>query len=148
MIDEASLTPDLDLSRLLLCVERAGTKLVIVGDHRQLAPVGPGGALHAVLDRHPDIVTVLNQNLRQRHPAERARSTTYAPAASKPLSRSTPPTSGSESHPSRTETLVAMVDAWATDTTAGHDTLMLAWRRSSVADLNRIARVRAEQPAG
>jgi hypothetical protein len=38
-----------------------------------------------------------------------------------------------------------MVDAWAADTAAGHDTLMLAWRRSSVADLNRLARVRAEQ---
>jgi hypothetical protein len=46
---------------------------------------------------------------------------------------------------SRTETLAAMVDAWAADTTAGHDTLMLAWRRASVADLNRLARVRAEQ---
>jgi hypothetical protein len=41
--------------------------------------------------------------------------------------------------------LVAMVDAWATDTAAGHDTLMLAWRRASVADLNGLARVRAEQ---
>jgi len=38
-----------------------------------------------------------------------------------------------------------MVDAWAADTVAGHDTLMLAWRRASVADLNRLARVRAEQ---
>ena len=47
--------------------------------------------------------------------------------------------------PTRTETLAAMVDAWAADTAAGHDTLMLAWRRSSVADLNRLARVRADQ---
>ncbi|MGH9228352.1 MAG: hypothetical protein ACRD07_06385 [Acidimicrobiales bacterium] len=38
-----------------------------------------------------------------------------------------------------------MVDAWAADTAAGHDTLMLAWRRASVADLNRLARVRADQ---
>ncbi|MGH2476599.1 MAG: hypothetical protein ACRDIL_15175, partial [Candidatus Limnocylindrales bacterium] len=44
-----------------------------------------------------------------------------------------------------TETLAAMVDAWAADTAAAHGTLMLAWRRSSVADLNRLARVRAEQ---
>ena len=71
VLDEASLTSDVDLARLLLCAERAGSKLVIVGDHRQLAPVGPGGALQAVLERHPDIVTVLDQNLRQRDPAER-----------------------------------------------------------------------------
>jgi hypothetical protein len=35
-----------------------------------------------------------------------------------------------------------MIDTWAADTAAG--TLMLAWRRSSVADLNRLARVHAD----
>ena len=145
VLDEASLTPDLDLSRLLLCVERAGTKLVIVGDHRQLAPVGPGGALHAVLDRHPDIVTVLNQNLRQRHPAERSALHHLRAGSVEAAIAFYATNQRIRVTPSRTETLVAMVDAWATDTTAGHDTLMLAWRRSSVADLNRIARVRAEQ---
>jgi conjugative relaxase-like TrwC/TraI family protein len=72
VLDEASLTADMDLARLLLAVNRARSKLVIVGDPRQLAPVGPGGALQALVDRHPDIVTVLNQNLRQPDPAERA----------------------------------------------------------------------------
>jgi conjugative relaxase-like TrwC/TraI family protein len=145
VLDEASLTSDIDLARLLLCVQRARSKLVIVGDPRQLAPVGPGGALQAVQDRHPDIVTVLNQNLRQREPAERvalhhlrAGSVGAAVgfyAANRRIRIA----------PTRTETLAAMVDAWVTDTAAGHHTLMLAWRRSSVADLNRLARVRAEQ---
>jgi conjugative relaxase-like TrwC/TraI family protein len=145
VLDEASLTPDLDLARLLLCVERAGSKVVIVGDHRQLAPVGPGGALQAVLERHPEIVTVLNQNLRQRDPAERvalhllrAGSVEAAVAFFAAYQRI-------RVAPTRTETLAAMVDAWATDIAAGHDTLMLAWRRCTVADLNRLARVRAEQ---
>ena len=100
VLDEASMTADVDLARLLLGVERAGSKLVIVGDHRQLAPVGPGGALQAVLERHPDIVTVLNQNLRQRDPAERA---ALAPPARRqrrrPPSASTPPTGASASPP-------------------------------------------------
>jgi hypothetical protein len=47
--------------------------------------------------------------------------------------------------PTRTATLAAMVDAWAPDAAFGNDTLMLAWQRTSVADLNRLARVRAEQ---
>ena len=72
VLDEASLTADVDLARLLLAVNSGGGKLVIVGDPRQLTPVGPGGALQALVERHPDIVTVLNQNLRQREPAERA----------------------------------------------------------------------------
>jgi conjugative relaxase-like TrwC/TraI family protein len=145
VLDEASLTPDIDLARLLLAVQRAGSKLVIVGDPRQLGPVGPGGALHALLDQHPDIVTVLNQNLRQRDPAERTAlhhlraGNVQAAVGFYATSRRI------RVAPSRTETLAAMVDAWATDTAAGHNTLMLAWRRTSVADLNRLARVRAEQ---
>src|SRR3546814_10711807 len=46
---------------------------------------------------------------------------------------------------SRTEALTAMVDQWATDITAGHDTALLAWRRQDVADLNRLARARYDQ---
>ena len=144
VLDEASLTADVDLARLLLAVNRAGGKLVIVGDPRQLAPVGPGGALQALLERHPDIVTVLHQNLRQRNRAERAalhqlragnvRAAVGYYAANQRIRVAA----------TRTETLAAMVDAWAADA-AGRDTLMLAWRRSSVADLNRLARVRAEQ---
>ena len=44
--------------------------------------------------------------------------------------------------PTRIDTLVAMIDAWAADVDAGHDTALLAWRRDDVADLNRLARDR------
>jgi conjugative relaxase-like TrwC/TraI family protein len=145
VIDEASMTADLDLARLLLCAERAGAKLVIVGDHRQLAPVGPGGALQAVLDRHPDVVTVLNQNLRQRDRAERGALDRLRSGNLEAAVGFYAANQRIRIAPTRTETLAAMVDAWATDTAAGHNTLMLAWRRASVADLNRLARVRAEQ---
>jgi conjugative relaxase-like TrwC/TraI family protein len=145
VLDEASLTADVDLARLLLAVNRARGKLVIVGDPRQLAPVGPGGALQALMERHADIVTVLNQNLRQRNPAERA-AIHHLRAGNVQAAVSYYAANGRiRIAPTRTETLAAMVDAWAADTVAGHDTLMLAWRRSSVADLNRLARVRADQ---
>jgi conjugative relaxase-like TrwC/TraI family protein len=145
VLDEASLTPDQDLARLLLCVERANSSLVIVGDPRQLAPVGPGGALQALLDRHPDIVTVLNQNLRQHDPAERA-ALHHLRVGNVDVAGGFYAAYGRiRVAPTRTETLAAMVDAWAADTAAGHDTLMLAWRRKSVADINRLARIRAEQ---
>jgi conjugative relaxase-like TrwC/TraI family protein len=145
VLDEASLTADVDVARLLLAVNRAGGKLVIVGDPRQLAPVGPGGALQALVDRHPHIVTVLHQNLRQRNTAERA-ALHHLRAGNVPAAVGFYAATGRmRVAPTRTETLAAMVDAWAADTAAGHDTLMLAWRRSSVADLNRLARVHAEQ---
>jgi AAA domain len=145
VLDEASMTADVDLARLLLGVERAGSKLVVVGDHRQLAPVGPGGALHAVLARHPDIVTILNQNLRQRDHPERAALDHLRAGNPQAAVGFYATNQRIRITPTRTETLAEMVDAWATDTAAGHDTLMLAWRRTSVADLNRLARVRAEQ---
>jgi ATP-dependent exoDNAse (exonuclease V) alpha subunit len=44
VLDEASLTADVDLARLLLAVNRARGRLVIVGDPRQLAPVGDRAA--------------------------------------------------------------------------------------------------------
>jgi hypothetical protein len=145
VLDEASLTADVDLARLLLAVNRAGGKLVIVGDPRQLAPVGPGGALQALLERHPDVVTVLTQNLRQRDPAERT-ALRHLRAGNVAAAVGFYATNGRiHIAPTRTETLAGMVDAWAADTAAGHDTLMLAWRRNSVADLNRLARVRAER---
>ncbi|HZA80100.1 MAG TPA: MobF family relaxase, partial [Actinomycetes bacterium] len=145
VLDEASLTADIHVARLLLAVNRAGGRLVIVGDPRQLAPVGPGGALQALVERHPDIVTVLNQNLRQRNPAERA-ALHHLRAGNVQAAVGFYAANGRiRIAPTRTETLAAMVDAWAADTTAGHDTLMLAWRRNSVADLNRLARVRADQ---
>jgi conjugative relaxase-like TrwC/TraI family protein len=145
VLDEASLTADINLARLLLAVNRARGKLVVVGDPRQLAAVGPGGALQALVDRHTDIVTVLNQNLRQRDPAERA-ALHHLRAGNVQAAVGFYVASGRiRVAPTRTDTLASMVDAWVADTAAGHDTLMLAWRRSSVADLNRLARVRADQ---
>jgi hypothetical protein len=140
ILDEAGMTADADMARLVLAVEAAGAKIVIVGDDRQLSAVGPGGALYQTLTAHPQIVTTLTENLRQRDPAERqallelrAGDLDTALAFYTANQRIT-------ITPQRTPALAGMVDAWATDTAAGHDTFMLAWRRQSVTDLNRIAR--------
>ncbi|HET6833819.1 MAG TPA: MobF family relaxase [Acidimicrobiales bacterium] len=145
VLDEASMTADADLARLVLSVERAGSKLVIVGDPRQLSAVGPGGALHAALERHPEIVTTLRANLRQRDPAERVALDHLRDGDLETAIDFYATNRRVHIAPTRVEALAAMVDAWAADTAAGHDTLMLSWRRASVADLNRLARVRAEQ---
>ncbi len=145
VLDEASMTADADLARLVLSTERAGSKLIIVGDPRQLSAVGPGGALHTVLERHPEIVTTLRANLRQRDPAERVALDHLRDGDLQTAIDFYATKRRIHIAPTRAEALAAMTDAWAADTAAGHDTLMLAWRRASVADLNRLARVRAEQ---
>ena len=66
------MTDDVDLVRLAAHVEAAGAKLVLIGDHRQLGAVGPGGALQALVARHPDAVHYLMENRRQHDPEERA----------------------------------------------------------------------------
>ncbi|MGH9212494.1 MAG: MobF family relaxase [Acidimicrobiales bacterium] len=144
VLDEAAMTADVDLARLLWHTERTRATVVLVGDPRQLPAVGPGGALAAVCQQHPEIVTVMGENVRQTDPAERralaqlrhgdidAAVAFYATHDRITIS------------PKRPLALDGMVDAWAADTLAGHDTLMLAWRRQTVADLNRFARIKAE----
>jgi ATP-dependent exoDNAse (exonuclease V) alpha subunit len=145
VVDEAGMADDANLARLALAVERAGASLVLVGDHRQLAAVGPGGALAAVLDRRPELVVALDSNVRQRDAAERR---ALAELRDGSVGRAVAwyATGGRiRTQPARVDTLVAMTEAWATDHAAGHDTTLLAWRRADVADLNRLARLRWDE---
>jgi len=136
---------DTNLARLTLAAHRAHSTVVLVGDPRQLDPVGPGGALTGLIARHPDLVVPLDENVRQTNPAER-----HALAEL----RHGNPTNALDWYsankrlriaPDRIETLAQMADAWASDTLAGHHTALLAWRRQDVADLNRLARHQWDQ---
>ena len=71
ILDEAGLTDDADLLHLAAHVETAGAKLVVLGDDRQLGSVGPGGALGALVVRHPGSVHALTENRRQLNAEER-----------------------------------------------------------------------------
>ena len=73
------MTSDADVGKLLAAVESSGAKLVAVGDYRQLGSVGPGGALEALVSRHPGHVWTLTDNLRQRDPPSATPWTTSAP---------------------------------------------------------------------
>ena len=142
LIDEAGMACDAELLELLVAVEAAGAKAVVIGDHLQLGAVGPGGGLEALVARHHEAVTVLGQNIRQRDPAERAaleqlRSGRVADAVAwyRDNGRIV-------AVPERAGVLDAAVDAWAIDRRAGRDTALLAWRRRDVAALNGLARRR------
>ena len=142
VLDEAAMTADADLLRLTVGIERAGAKLVLVGDQRQLSAIGPGGAIDAIWERHPEIITTLDHNVRQHDPAERA-ALAQLRAGSVPDGVAWYARAGRTAiAPTRTQALTAMVDQWAQDITAGHDTALLAWGRQDVADLNRLARAR------
>ncbi|HLI54673.1 MAG TPA: AAA family ATPase, partial [Acidimicrobiales bacterium] len=131
---------DADIGRLLGAVERAGARVVVVGDYHQLDPVGPGGALEAITARHPDTVHALGDNLRQIDPAERA-------ALDQLRAGSVDAAVGwygrhGRIHPAatRARAVYDMVNAWAADVASGKESLLLAYRRDSVAALNHTAR--------
>ncbi len=145
IVDEAGMTADADLLRLAVGVERAGAKLLLVGDSHQLSAVGPGGALDATLQRHPDIVTMLDGNVRQANPHERAALSALRDGSVADAVAWYARTGRTRTAPTRTGTLANMVNEWAADVTAGHDTALLAWRRADVADLNRLARNHFDQ---
>jgi conjugative relaxase-like TrwC/TraI family protein len=140
IVDEAGMADDQNLARLALAVDRAGGALVLVGDPRQLASVGPGGALAALLERRRDLVVTLDVNVRQSDPAERT-ALAELRDGSVPDAVAWYAQAGRIHHqPTRIDTLVAAADTWAADAALGHDTALLTWRRADVADLNRLAR--------
>jgi hypothetical protein len=142
VLDEAGMTNDRDMLRLLTACDLAKAKVILVGDHRQLGPVGPGGALRALLNRHHGIVHVLADNVRQDDPSEREalrqlRAGKVADAVAW----------YADNHririvPDAHEALQATVDAWYADVCAGKDAAVYAWRRTNVDVLNRLARDR------
>jgi ATP-dependent exoDNAse (exonuclease V) alpha subunit len=140
ILDEAGMTEDAHLVALMARVEAAGAKLVIVGDHHQLGAVGPGGALAALVRRHPDAVHPLLENRRQHDPAERnalaeLRDGNTGEAVAWYTSQGRiRAVADSE------DALQQAVDAWAADIAGGHDTGLYAWRRTNVAALNQKAR--------
>jgi AAA domain/TrwC relaxase len=140
VLDEVGMTDDIALARLAAHTEASRAKLVLVGDHRQLAAVGPGGALQAFVRRYPDAVHHLVDNRRQRDPEERRM---LAELRDGDVSRAV---SWYEEHgrvhpvSDRVGAVQAAVDAWAADITAGREASMYSWRRANVAALNQAAR--------
>jgi len=141
ILDEAGMTDDIDLARLTTHAQLAGAKLIVVGDHRQLGAVGPGGALAALVARHPDAIHQLADNRRQTNPAERE---ALEQLRDGDIRRAVDWYAGhGRLRPvvDREGALQAAVEGWAADTAAGAETALLAWRRANVSELNAQARV-------
>jgi len=134
------MTDDRDLLRLIGETSKAGSKLVIVGDDRQLSAVGPGGGLRALAGRFRGKVWELNENIRQPDISERQalaelRSGNIETAVDW-FARNQRIVTATD----RSELYGAVVDGWLADLDHGRDTVMLAWKRNTVDALNHIAR--------
>ena len=136
ILDEVGLTDDADLARLSAYVEASGAKLVLVGADRQLGPVGPGGALGALLTRHPGAVHTLSENRRQLGTDEREVLTELRAGNVGKAVGWYVQSLRLHAVSDRDGALDAAVEAWAADMAAGKQTGLYAWRRANVAQLN------------
>lgn len=53
VMDEAGMTDSVSMGCVMDAVKAAGAKLLLVGDHGQLQPVGPGAVFRAIVERMP-----------------------------------------------------------------------------------------------
>ena len=134
------MSEDRMLLQLLHHAAVARAKVVMVGDHRQLGAVGPGGGFEALVARYGAAVHVLADNVRQRDVAERAalallRDGDVAKAVAW-YARSNRIVVA----PDRAGAVERLVEGWAGDVAKGESVAMYAYRRANVAELNRRGR--------
>jgi ATP-dependent exoDNAse (exonuclease V) alpha subunit len=138
--NEAGMADDPNMLRLLAATEAAGSKLIIIGDHRQLGAVGPGGSLQALVDRHAGSVHALRENVRQADPEERTM-LAYLRAGNVERAVNWYADNGRiDTAPDRDQALEQTVAACVKDLSEGRESTMMAWRRANVAALNARAR--------
>ncbi len=139
LVDEAGMADTRTLSKVLWQVSHADAKLVLVGDPGQLPAVGPGGLFAALVERNGAVE--LHDNHRQRSQLERHALTLLRDGASRDYLAHSAEQGHLYVSEGRTEAKAQLVADWwraASNDLAG--SVMIAYRRSDVAELNAVAR--------
>jgi ATP-dependent exoDNAse (exonuclease V) alpha subunit len=137
IVDEAGMTPTHDLDVVWAVAQARGASVRLIGDDRQLPPIGAGGVVHDLAD-HPNTVT-LTDVVRFVDQAQGAASLALRvgdPAAIAYY------TDHGRIHVGHDETAANMAyRAWAADRAAGRETLMLSPTIELTTQLNQRARL-------
>jgi len=138
VVDEAGMVGTRTLARLAEIVEQASGKLVLVGDPAQLPEIDAGGAFRA-LARRSEPVT-LSDNRRQVEAWERAALADLRAGRVEEAVAAYDDRHRIHFSPTAEAAMSAMVgDWWAARQTGAH-AIMLASRRATIGELNRLAR--------
>jgi conjugative relaxase-like TrwC/TraI family protein len=144
VVDEAGMADTRTLTRLLFQVEYAKGKAVLIGDPAQLAAVGPGGLFAALVERHGAIE--LHDNRRQRDDLERRALTFLRKGRSRDYLAHAARHERLAVAGNRTEAKARLIADWWTAARADLEgSVMIAYRRAEVAELNQVARSLLDQ---
>jgi conjugative relaxase-like TrwC/TraI family protein len=143
IVDEASLAGTFALDELVIAAESAGAKVLLVGDHFQIAAVEAGGMFAALVRDRCDLVTELSDVRRFHHDWEKKASVALRVGSSDAID-------DYQAHERiasgrRDEMLDALYTAWKGDVETGAVSLMIAGDLGTVSELN--ARARADRVA-
>jgi AAA domain len=142
VVDEAGTAGTRDLAAIFAHADHAHTKVVPLGDPKQLPEIAAGGLFAGLIARQP--VLELRDNHRQREEWERE--------ALRQLRDGDPSAALAAYHThgritigdTAEDTKALLVADWWASRAAGEDAIMLARRRAQVAELNVHGRLRAE----
>jgi ATP-dependent exoDNAse (exonuclease V) alpha subunit len=127
------------LTRVLFHVERAGGKTLLVGDPAQLSAVGAGGLFAAIAERNGAIE--LRDNRRQRDELERRALARLREGSTLDYLAHAAAQGRLSVADTRVEAKAQLVaDWWQAARSDVADNVMIAYRRSDVAELNAVAR--------
>lgn len=138
VIDEAGMVGTRALAPLLREAALQRSKVVLIGDPRQLPEIAAGGVLASLAKRHP--VLTLTENRRQRDEGERGALRHLREGDVSRAIEGFRRLGGVVTAPNAETVRDAMVADWANHRRAGESALMMARRNADVDDLNRRAR--------
>jgi ATP-dependent exoDNAse (exonuclease V) alpha subunit len=139
VVDEAGMADTRTLTRLLWQAEHAHAKLVLVGDPCQLPAVGPGGLYAAIVERKGAIE--LTDNRRQHDELERRALALLRGGQSRDFLAHAAARGRLDVADNRTEAKARLLADWWQSTDADlAGSVMIAYRRADVAELNAVAR--------
>jgi Ti-type conjugative transfer relaxase TraA len=140
VIDEAGMIGSRQMERVLKEAERAGAKVVLVGDAQQLQAIEAGAAFRALAERHGAVE--ISEIRRQREDWQRDATRQLATGRSGEALRAYEQAGMIRAHDTRAQARQALIDGWkeARDSAPAQSQLILSHTRDEVRALNDLAR--------
>jgi ATP-dependent exoDNAse (exonuclease V) alpha subunit len=140
VMDEAGMTDSISMAKVIHSVKQAGAKLVLVGDHAQLQPIGPGAIFRALLELigFTELTTIRRQKEAWQQEATRQFAASNTKTALEYYNQHGHIHLGT----TKDATLELIVNHWyqSVQTSSLADNLILAYSNSDVEQLNQLAR--------